>query len=290
MRKYVVTLVLIFLCVFSYGAAHGSDFKKTRIAVLDFQIQGAGFETEDMGKIVAEWMITALVQEGRFDVIERRLLEKVLKEQNLGASGVVDTQSASKLGKVLGARVVISGTVIKLSRLTEVNTRLIDVQTGSILAAEKVTSETTTRLAKLINLMAIKIIKNFPLEGYVVERSGDRVFIDLGKRAGVRKGLQFIVYKEGKIIRHPKTGEVLDIERIETGQIKVEDVKEKTSTARILKESSDGVIAYGQMVRSAAEKSSGEREIGFYSLPPEDKQERLKAEKARDTKAKFSSI
>jgi curli biogenesis system outer membrane secretion channel CsgG len=147
MRKYVLTLVLISLCFLSYGAAYGSDFKKTRIAVLDFQIQGTGFETEDMGKIVAEWLITALVQEGRFDVIERRLLEKVLREQNLGASGVVDTQSASKLGKVLGARIVISGTVIKLSSLTEVNTRLIDVQTGSILAAEKVTSETSMRLA-----------------------------------------------------------------------------------------------------------------------------------------------
>jgi curli biogenesis system outer membrane secretion channel CsgG len=112
MKKYVLTLVFISLCLLSYNFAYGENFKKTRIAVLDFQIQGTGFETEDMGKIVAEWLITALVQEGRFDVIERRLLEKVLKEQNLGASGVVDTQSASKLGKVLGARVVISGTVI----------------------------------------------------------------------------------------------------------------------------------------------------------------------------------
>jgi TolB-like protein len=290
MRKYILTLVLISLCFLSYDFAYGGDFKKTRIAVLDFQIQGTGFETEDMGKIVAEWMITALVQEGRFDVIERRLLEKVLKEQNLGASGVVDTQSASRLGKVLGARVVISGTVIKLSRMTEVNTRLIDVQTGSILAAENVNSETTTRLAKLINLMAIKIIKNFPLEGYIVERSGDRAFIDLGKRAGVRKGLQFIVYKEGKVIRHPKTGEILDIEHIETGRIKVESIKEKTSTAKIIKESSDGVIAYGQLVRSAVEKSRGEREIGFYSMPPEDRQERQKREKARDSKAKFGTI
>jgi hypothetical protein len=153
-----------------------------------------------------------------------------------------------------------------------------------------VSSETTTRLAKLINLMAVKIIKNFPLEGYVVERSGDRVFIDLGKRAGVRKGLQFIVYKEGKVIRHPKTGEVLDIERIETGRIKVENIKEKTSTAKIIKESSAGEIAYGQMVRSAAEKSGREREIGFYSLPPEDRQERLKKEEARKTEAKFSVI
>jgi TolB-like protein len=269
MRKYVLTLVLISLCFLSYGAAHGSDFKKTRIAVLDFQIQGTGFETEDMGKIVAEWLITALVQEGRFDVIERRLLEKVLREQNLGASGVVDTQSASKLGKVLGARIVISGTVIKLSSLTEVNTRLIDVQTGSILAAEKVTSETSMRLAKLINLMATKIIKNFPLEGYVVQRSGSTVIIDLGARAGVKEGMKFIVFKEGNIIKHPKTGEILDITLIETGKVVVTRLKEKTSTAKIIEDSSDQKIEYGQMVRSAVTKrKEGEREVGFYTAPP----------------------
>jgi TolB-like protein len=269
MRKYALILVLISQCFLSYGAAHGSDFKKTRIAVLDFQIQGTGFETEDMGKIVAEWLITALVQEGRFDVIERRLLEKVLREQNLGASGVVDTQSASKLGKVLGARIVISGTVIKLSNLTEVNTRLIDVQTGSILAAEKVTSETAMRLAKLINLMATKIIKNFPLEGYVVQRSGKTVIIDLGERAGVKEGMKFIVFKEGNVIKHPKTGEVLDITHIETGKVEVTRLKEKTSTATIIEDSSDQKIEYGQMVRSAVtERKEGEREVGFYTSPP----------------------
>jgi tetratricopeptide (TPR) repeat protein len=44
------------------------------------------------------------------------------------------------------------------------------------------------------------------------------------------------------------------------------------------------------LVRSAVEKSRGEREIGFYSMPPEDRQERQKREKARDSKAKFGTI
>ena len=91
-----------------------------------------------------------------------------------------------------------------------------------------------------------------------------------------------VVNEDGDILAlHPKTGEILDIEHIETGRIKVESIKEKTSTAKIIKESSAGEIAYGQLVRSAVEKSSGEREIGFYSLPPEGRQERLKREKAR---------
>lgn len=267
MKKVAALLVLFFCLVLTKDVY--CDFKKTKIAVIDFEIQGEGFETEDMGKIVAEWLITALVQEGRFDVIERRLLEQVLKEQNLGASGVVDAQSASKIGKVLGARIVISGSVIKLPRFAEVNARLIDVETGSILAAESVKSDVTVRLAELITMMAGKIMKNFPLEGYIVQRTGNTVIIDLGTRAGVKKGMKFIVFKEGKVIKHPKTGEVLDIAFIETGKVEVTKLKEKTSTAKIIEDAKGEKIEYGQMVRSAVKKrSEGEREVGFYTSPP----------------------
>lgn len=264
MKKHILILVVLMLGIFVFEEAR-CEFQRTKIAVLDFQIQGKGFETEDMGKIVAEWLITALVQKGRFDVIERRLLEKVLKEQNLGASGVVDSASASKIGKVLGARIVVSGSVIRLSKFTEVNARLIDVASGSILAAEKVKSQSTTRLEDLITMMSDKIMNDFPLEGYIVQRSGDSVIIDLGKRAGVKKGMKFIVFKEGKLIKHPKTGEVLDIELIRTGEVQVKRVKEKTSTANITSDAEGQKIEYGQMVRSASVKNR----VGVYNPPPE---------------------
>ncbi len=249
MKRYITRLMVLFTFVLVSQDAF-CEFKKTKIAVLDFQIQGKGFETRDMGSIVAEWLITALVQVGRFDVIERMLLEKVLKEQNLGMSGIVDAESASKVGKVLGAKIVVSGSVIRLSDFTEVNARLIDVDTGSILAAEKVKSDSATRLEKLITMMADKIMKAFPLAGYVVQRSGSSVVIDLGKRAGVRPGMKFIVYKEGDIIKHPKTGEVLDIELVQTGDILVTKVKDKTATAKIINDAAGQNIEYGQMVKS----------------------------------------
>ncbi|MCP4687105.1 MAG: hypothetical protein GY859_03585 [Desulfobacterales bacterium] len=36
--------------------------------------------------------------------------------------------------------------------------------------------------------------------------------IDPGRLAGAKKGMWFLVYDEGDVIRHPKTGEVLDVE------------------------------------------------------------------------------
>jgi len=100
--------------------------------------------------------------------------------------------------------------------------------------------------------MSAKIIKNFPLEGYIVRRKTGkwRVSVDLGRIAGVKEGMEFIVYKEGQIIRHPKTKEILDVETVQTGKIIITKVKDKISTADIVEEIVPGAILSGHMVKS----------------------------------------
>jgi TolB-like protein len=255
-RSSIIAIMSILVALFAQAllppVAH-AEFKKTKIAVLDFQIQGRGSDNPDLGKIVAEWFITALVQEGRFDVIERRLLEKVIEEQKIGVSGIVDEGSASKLGKVLGAKIVITGTVLEFQNVLEVNARILEVESSSIIAAENVKSTSgAARLEDLVVEMAQKIIKDFPLEGYVAQRTGQNVLIDLGQRAGIRRGMRFVAYKEGRVIKHPKTGEVLDIESIEIGEIEITDVRVKTSSGLVVKETAPGAVDSGMLVRSAS--------------------------------------
>ncbi len=237
-----------------------ADFKKTKIAVLDFQMQGEEGGSKDMGKIVGEWLITGLVDTGRFDVIERRLLEKLLEEQKLGATGAIDPASASQLGKILGVKIIVSGTVTSLEGYTEINARLINVDTASIVAAEKVRASSAEKLSDLVAHMTDRIVLAFPMDGYIVQRSGQKVTIDLGKQIGVRPGMKFVAFKEGKVIKHPKTGEVLDVETIEIGLIEIRDVRDKTSTGTVLEETAPNAVVYGTMVRSTQKGSLTEDE------------------------------
>ena len=232
-----------------------AQFKKTKIAVLDFQMQGEQTNSKDMGKIVAEWLITGLVETGRFDVIERRLLEKLMEEQKLGVTGAIDPNSAAQLGKILGVKIIVSGTVTSLEGYTEINARLINVDTASIIAAEKVRASSAEKLRDLVARITDKIVLAFPMEGYIVQRTDKKVTIDLGKQIGVRPGMKFLVFKEGKVIKHPKTGEVLDVETIELGIIEITDVRDKTSTGMILQETAPNAAAYGTMVRSSSKES-----------------------------------
>jgi TolB-like protein len=250
--RLVVTCLALVFSLLSAGSA-AADFKKTKVAVLDFELQGEGFETTDMGEIVSEWLITALVQEGRFDVVERRLLKKLMEEQKLVMTGIVDANSATELGKLLGVTAIISGSVMRVQNVIEVNARIIDVESGSIAAAESVRSTTAIQLEELIGQMAEKIIRDFPLQGYVVHRDKNTILIDLGRQAGVKRGMRFIVFKEGNVIKHPKTGEVLDVEKIQTGMAEVKKVDEKTAQAEILEEKGTGTIEYGDMVKNVVE-------------------------------------
>jgi len=256
MKKLLV--LLIFPVIFiSFLNIVNAEFIKNKIAVLDFKLQGKGFETEDLGEIVAEWLITTMVKDGRFDVVERRLLKKIIAEQQLSETGLLDQGTTAQLGKVLGVKVVISGSVMRIKEIIEVNARIIDVESGSILAAESVKNTDASQLKNIVEQMAQKIIKAFPLEGYIVKRQEERVTIDRGRLSGVKPGMQFIVYKEGEVIKHPKTGEVLDVQKNQTGFICIRNVLDKLSEGYIIKETEPKAIQYGQLVKSASKDLTG---------------------------------
>jgi TolB-like protein len=104
--------------------------QKQKIAVLEFtDLQGS---VTDFGRYLAEELITRLYQTDKFKVIERQLLNKVIAEQKLSLTGVVDQASAKQLGKLLGVDAIVSGTIASLSQSLKVNARLISTETGEI--------------------------------------------------------------------------------------------------------------------------------------------------------------
>lgn len=61
--------------------------------------------------------------------------------------------------------------------------------------------------------------------------------------------MQFIVFKEGKVIKHPKTGEVLYVRRDQIGKIKIDKVRKVISEGTILTENAPGIVDYGYLVK-----------------------------------------
>ncbi len=118
--RHAILLLVFTICI--CGAA-----EKQTVAVLDFESIGS---EEHLGKAVAEIMRTELVGTDRFRVVERAQIKQALQEQALQMSGATDTENAVKIGKLLGADLIIVGSVVKIGNSYTVNSRMIDVKTG----------------------------------------------------------------------------------------------------------------------------------------------------------------
>ena len=245
--------------------------ERMRIAIVDFNIIGEDPGVKDMGSIVAEWLITSFVQSGRFEVVERSQLQKILEEQKLALAGFVAQDTAVKLGKVLGVKVIISGTLIKMGEAIEINSRLIDTQDGSIIKAEKRKADRVSDLENTVEDLATQIKGDFPLLGYVVNVSHSEVMVDLGWKHGAALNQTFIVFREGKQIIHPTTNQVLAVEEIPIGEIRITKVDRITSLGAIIKQTEDKKIKAGDRVRTptGAAISSKPAEIKPFPPPPE---------------------
>lgn len=104
-----------------------------RIAVVPFvDISGA---RSPLGDYLAEELTTKLFKTGRVMVVERALRDKVLQELKLGESGVVDPLTARQAGKITGAAAIVTGTIANLERFVSINCRLIDTESGRVVAA-----------------------------------------------------------------------------------------------------------------------------------------------------------
>jgi TolB-like protein len=105
---------------------------KRRIAVLDFaDVQG---QMIPAGAVIAELLINELFRTGRYEIIERKLLSSLLEQHKLNMTGLVDESSARRVGKLLGVDYIVTGTVIDLGTMLNVNARTISVETGAISA------------------------------------------------------------------------------------------------------------------------------------------------------------
>jgi TolB-like protein len=144
-----------------YLSAKADSFKneksKIKIGIIEFQSLNEEAKKDILGKVFSEVLTTSFVNSNAFKIIEREQLEKVLKELQLTQTGIIDTAYAKQIGKMLGADAILTGTVIKFGNDLRVDARIIDVESGLILTAEKGMGKADL---KSISTMADSIVQN----------------------------------------------------------------------------------------------------------------------------------
>jgi TolB-like protein len=293
-RFVLGTLLLGHLVVPLTAAAQAAS--KATIAVLPFEIgdivnEGPPLETG----VLMDVFNRVLVNTRKFNVVDRKRLDRIRSEQKFGRSGLVDAGTRARIGKILGAEYLVMGTVTDYSvappremaygsgwtrpvRIS-VEVQVVDSSSGQIVSAKKSVGTAQSRVSdpnaagriprealekaaeEVANDAVIRILSAaYPIK--IVDVSGDEVRLNRGEGGGVEVGSVLRCFAPGKKLIDPDTKESLGTSEIPAGSVRVTEVLAKVSVARVLENSG---LAAGNSCREDEEAAD---EAGTHRAPP----------------------
>ena len=168
MKARLVTVLVTVLAVAGMVVPASAQSERPMVAVMYFDYSAVNnwwsgvSGNYDIGKGVADQVVDELINESDFRVIERKRIDTVLAEQDFQASDRADPHTQAQIGKVLGVRYIIAGSITKFTTEdkkygagglgggvigglglkkskseVQLNARVIDAETGEILIAAK---------------------------------------------------------------------------------------------------------------------------------------------------------
>ncbi|MGH8647023.1 MAG: tetratricopeptide repeat protein [Gammaproteobacteria bacterium] len=218
-------------------AARSDDWTSPALAlsIMGFESRGS----EDL--MAREGLSTALQEELTQDllslnikVVERAILDKLLRELRVGSPPLADPDAALKIGRIAAARLLLTGYVSEGGKGGNVGMRLIDTETTAIVLPlvkrETGAIDPAEIAADFSKKISAAIKENYPLKGRIAEIDGDITIINLGKKHSIVPGMVFDVLTEGKPIE--LEGRILGYREVHDGQIEVTRVEDLVSYAK----------------------------------------------------------
>jgi len=206
--------------------------ERLSLSVLPFEQNGTVSESSVSFQ---DRLIDSLVNQNRFRVVERAKLDVILQEQKLSTTELIDKSTALRLGKLVAAQSILTGSIVESRSGMEIVARLVDTETSEILASEDVYDEVKdpAALRGLAEGMAVKFHRDFPLlDGLVLQLRGRAIFTDLGQDK-VKLYRRLIVFRE-QPVKHPVTGKTLGADNVIVGRARVSQVMSEMSKADLL--------------------------------------------------------
>lgn len=158
----ITCLVFIFFCFLEpKGFAQET---KDRVLIIDFDEFGTG--NTQSARALTENLRVEIINSGQYLVVERRLMEEILKEQKLSLTGLVDPKTAVRIGKMVEANIIMSGSLSKIGSVFTLNYRIVDVESGLVKKAGSLNCTEVDELSQLVHNLSQMILKPVTLKTY----------------------------------------------------------------------------------------------------------------------------
>ena len=156
--KQLLTLIFIAMLMLINRAGAATVEPDASVAVMDFGTHPGAVPIDinilNAGQAANEYVTFRLIESGKLNVIDRFMVEEKINAEGIKTEGLVDPDSARKIGELLGVKYIIYGNVNDVT-LSNVGTsvlstgvtvctvqahlimRMMNVETGDIVMASK---------------------------------------------------------------------------------------------------------------------------------------------------------
>jgi TolB-like protein len=152
-REMLARSTIAALCLLLCTSARGENASATlpSVAVLEFAV-----ENDEARANALTGLVEAELDERGFKVVDRRTLEKTLEEQAMSVAGLTDPAAAANIGRLAGAKLLVSGRLLETKQEIVFALRLTNTDTATIKPA-KVVFQPRTAPSKIAAAIAEKV-------------------------------------------------------------------------------------------------------------------------------------
>ncbi len=182
-------------------------------------------------KSCAEWQALGIELEAtkKVLIVGHKRIDPLLKKFHLHKDGLLEADTRRKIGNLLGLQAFL---FLRLASDEKTKIEIYDGITGNFLTSLVTTPKEQNKIAVQI---ADYIFTNTTWEGRIAYIEGDKVYLNVGRLSGLKKGDILSVYAQGKEVINPVTGISLGYLGEKKGKIKIISFfGENASVAKIL--------------------------------------------------------
>jgi TolB-like protein len=140
--KWITVIITVFVAFFtSVATVNAADLAPPAtapttqpagltVAILDFSADVPG--NDDLGKQIGETLTATLSDQPGFILVDRATLTRTLQEHELNLTGLVDADKAVQVGKLLGAKILVTGKAFALDKSVFITAKIIGTETSLV--------------------------------------------------------------------------------------------------------------------------------------------------------------
>jgi hypothetical protein len=235
--KILKSLLFIFLFSTSFNIIN-SENRKLVIIIPECTSSGINLST---AKAFTSFVESEFVKSGRFIIVDRKSLDKILEEFKLQLIGLTDSKNTKQIGKILNADKFIFIDVSRSGSISMVDDEeqyviklnLVDIETSAIEYSYEEITNGINNTYKSLESACRNLINQSPIVATIQSLTNNIIYIDVGKTYGIENGKVYNIKMVTKLIKN-NNGEIVLKKKEVVGNITIVDVDDNYSEAKYM--------------------------------------------------------